>query len=1086
MVQHQNGDGPMPREREAPDPTWSLFDTFDQPVSVFSPEGKYRYINNAGRHLLGETIGELVGRSYLELFPDLAEHPFHAAFQRVASGAASFERLEFHYAPLGLWSSQRMHRTNDDIVVFWENVTARKEAEAKLDEALERATASERLFRSMIEGMPQLAWTARADGFIDYYNPRWYEFTGTTPEDMEGWGWQSVHDPTLLPEVMQRWERSIATGESFEMEFPLRRHDGVFRWFLTRVAPTRDDAGAVVRWVGINTDIHTQKTALRQLDDTLESMSDAFLLLDRDWRMVRANRNQEKVSRVSRENSLGRVFWEVFPATSKPSSKYWQEYHRAMEQRVAVHFLEYYEPLDVWTEVDAFPAQEGGLAVFFRDVTLRERASQALAEERAVLDALFREVPVGLAVFDDQFRYLRLNAVLAEMNGLPIETHLGKPVADVLPALPAAKIDQWREVLRTGRPVVGAEVVGSRAKDPAVVRVWKESYFPVRVGDKTLGLGTMVEDVTEERRIAEERLEALSALETLAETSAALGSSLVYEETLARLVQSAVPRLADACSVYVIAEDGSIEQVAASHVDAEKADVMRAIHRGSPLDADLPFGYPKVLRTGQTELVTEVTTEMLERASRNPRHLELINKLELASWIVVPLTTRGRTSGAMAFAWTGRSRKYRSADVPLAEEIGRRASLAIENARLYRDATVALESERRARDKAEEATRLKDEFLATLSHELRTPLNAILGWGRLLQTGSVPEEKKSKALDTIVRNAVAQNQLIDDLLDVSRIISGKLRLNVDSIDINQILEAAIDVVRPAADAKGVRLQPLLDPDAGLISGDAGRLQQIVWNLLTNAVKFTPRGGRVHIVLRREESCIAISVADTGVGIAAEFLPYVFHRFRQQDGAITRRAGGLGLGLAIVKNLVELHGGSVSARSDGEGKGATFVVKIPIAPVTSRPILQSERAASSPSTGPLEVACPSEVEGLKILVIDDEPDARDLIRTVLEHCHALVTTAGSAAEALESLRSEIPDVIVSDIGMPDEDGYSFIRRLRARTREQGGSVPAVALTAYARPEDRTRALLEGFQSHASKPIDPQELLIVIANLAGRFS
>ncbi len=529
MGQHQDGDGPTGVGHATPDPVWSLFDTLNQPVSVFSPDGRYRYINHAGRSQLGEVVGELVGRSYLELFPDLADHPFHAAFQRVASGAASLERLEFHYAPLGLWSSQSVHRTEDAVVVFWENVTVRKEAEAKLDAALVRATTSERLFRAMIEGMPQLAWTARADGFIDYYNPRWYEFTGKSPADMEGWGWQSVHDPTVLPAVMERWERSIATGEAFEMEFPLRRHDGVFRWFLTRVAPTRDDAGVVVRWVGINTDIHTQKKAIERLDDTLESMGDAFLLLDRDWRMVRVNRNQENVSRVPREESIGRIFWELFPATSNPSSKYWQEYRRAMQQRVAVHFLEYYEPLDVWTEVDAFPAQDGGLAVFFRDVTARQRASQALAEERAVLDALFSEAPIGLAVFDDQFRFLRLNAVLAEMNGLPIDAHLGKPVLDVLPGLPAAMLDQWRDVLRTGRPVVGAEVVGTTPKDPAAIRAWKASYFPVRVGDKTIGLGTVVEEVTDERKIAEERREALDTLEILAETSAALGSSLVYE-----------------------------------------------------------------------------------------------------------------------------------------------------------------------------------------------------------------------------------------------------------------------------------------------------------------------------------------------------------------------------------------------------------------------------------------------------------------------------------------------------------------------------------------------------------------------------
>jgi PAS domain S-box-containing protein len=387
---------------------------------------------------------------------------------------------------------------------------------------------------------------------------------------------------------------------------------------------------------------------------------------------------------------------------------------------------------------------------------------------------------------------------------------------------------------------------------------------------------------------------------------------------------------------------------------------------------------------------------------------------------------------------------------------------------------------REARDRAEEATRLKDDFLATVSHELRTPLNSILGWSRLLHSGSVAADKMGHALDTIVRNAVAQNQIIDDLLDVSRIITGQLRLDVDIVDLNHVVSAALDVVRPSADAKGVVLQAVLNPDAGVLKGDAGRLQQVMWNLLTNAVKFTPRGGRVHVTLRRERSSLQVEIADTGKGVSAEFLPRLFDRFSQQDASHSRKTGGLGLGLAIVKHLVELHGGTVQAHSDGEGTGTTVVVVLPLAPARVR------EAQPQVAHEPDALTFPAELAGLNVLVLDDEADARELVKAVLEGGGAQVVLASDVGEALMLVREHRPDVIVSDIGMPDADGYTFIRKLRALPREEGGRIPAVALTAFARAGDRRKALLAGFQNHAAKPIEPQELVVVVANLAGRYT
>jgi PAS domain S-box-containing protein len=388
---------------------------------------------------------------------------------------------------------------------------------------------------------------------------------------------------------------------------------------------------------------------------------------------------------------------------------------------------------------------------------------------------------------------------------------------------------------------------------------------------------------------------------------------------------------------------------------------------------------------------------------------------------------------------------------------------------------------RAARDKAEEATRLKDDFLATVSHELRTPLNAILGWGNMLGAGTLSPEKAAHAISTIVRNAKAQGQIIEDLLDVSRIITGQLRLDVDQIDINQVVSAAVDVVRPAADAKGVSVRWHGNPDAGAVKGDAGRLQQVLWNLISNAVKFTPRGGNVDVSLRRRESTIEIEVVDTGEGIAPDFLPRVFERFSQQEASNSRKAGGLGLGLAIVKHLIELHGGTVEARSDGLGRGATFVIRLP--PVAVRRPKEPVRNSLLPTP---ELQLPAELVGLKVLVLDDEPDCRELVQVVLERAGAVVIPASNVTEALDEIRRQRPDAIVSDIGMPGEDGYAFIQKLRTLPRDEGGRTPAVALTAFARGEDRRKALLAGFQNHAAKPIEAQELLVVVANLAGRYA
>ena len=395
----------------------------------------------------------------------------------------------------------------------------------------------------------------------------------------------------------------------------------------------------------------------------------------------------------------------------------------------------------------------------------------------------------------------------------------------------------------------------------------------------------------------------------------------------------------------------------------------------------------------------------------------------------------------------------------------------------------ALKREKEARMEAEAANRVKDEFLSTLSHELRTPLTAIMGWADLLLHDEIEPEKRRQAIETIFRNANSQCQLINDLLEVSRIITGKLRLEFVACELESVIEAAAESIRPTAEAKGVRLQVLLEPNTGPVFGDRERLQQVVWNLLSNAVKFTRKGGLVQVTLQRINSHVEIIVNDTGIGIDSDFLPHVFDRFRQADGSTTRTYGGLGLGLAIVRHLVELHGGTAWAESAGLNQGARFTVRLPSMTSNEYPVDEVHDFRAVAVAEPRDQQPPS-LGGIRILIVDDEMDARTLLTAMLERCGAHVTAAGSAREGLESIESLRPDVLIADIGMPIEDGYGLIKKVRALAKEHGGQTPALALTAYARTEDRVRALSEGYHAHLAKPVDRVELAAVVASLVHR--
>jgi signal transduction histidine kinase/ActR/RegA family two-component response regulator len=565
-------------------------------------------------------------------------------------------------------------------------------------------------------------------------------------------------------------------------------------------------------------------------------------------------------------------------------------------------------------------------------------------------------------------------------------------------------------------------------------------------------------------RLYEEAQETEHHQAFLSELSRVLAASLDVETTARAVAHLVLPELGDFCLIHV-EQEGQLRQLARAHRDLGQEgalDALGELYRHEPADAPGMVG--QAWRRGTAASVYTSVADVESVLGDDARIAGLLARLRPHTICCAPLRARGRALGVLTLALSQPGRVYSLLDRQLAEETAHRAAVALDNARLYRE--------------AQEASRMKDEFLATLSHELRTPLNAMLGWARLLAGGSLDAETSAKAVDSIERNTLAQAQLVSDILDVSRIITGKLRLNLRPLEVAPVVEAALDAVHAAAGAKNITVQATVD-GAPRISADPDRLLQVIWNLLLNAVKFTPRGGRVDVRVGEREGQIEIRVEDSGIGITPEFLPYVFDRFRQADASTSRVHGGLGLGLAIVRHLVELHGGTVTAESDGPDRGARFVVRVPSA--RAQPGERESAPEPARKEGDTHRRVRRSLQDVRVLVVDDEADSRELVKVSLQHYGATVATAASVAEALALFPAFAPDAVVADVGMPGEDGYSLIQQIRGLPSERGGGVPAIALTAYALREDRERAFEAGFSLHMAKPVEPAELAWTLVSL-----
>ncbi len=646
-----------------------------------------------------------------------------------------------------------------------------------------------------------------------------------------------------------------------------------------------------------------------------------------------------------------------------------------------------------------------------------------------------------------------MNAAAERVTGVSAAVAVGRPVEDVFTLVDAHTrapvVNPARRVLEDDEPMLADDAMLLRPGGGEVAV--QSNAAAIRVGEGRLDGAVLVfRDVTRERA-AQERL---AFLARVGEVLMATDSS---QDALQAFAQLAVPRLADWCTVHVVDAAGVLRPVAVGHANPSLVALARRLAERYPAPADAPRGAPHVVRTGEVELYPEVPAQLVEEAALAEEDRDVVRDLHLRSAVIVPLKGREGIFGALTLIYAESGRHYSQEDVSFAEVLARRASLVIER--------------RRLEEAAQAANRTKDEFLATISHELRTPLQAVLGWATILARGKARDPQK--AVGAIVRNAWAQARLIDDIFDVSGIISGKLRMHMARIEVATVVRAALDAVRPAAAARGVRVTEQIDPAVGEMLGDPDRLQQVVWNLVNNAVKFTDAGGEVIVRATREDALVRIAVKDTGRGIKPEDLRVIFERFRQVDSSPTRTSGGLGLGLAIVRYLVEAHGGIVEADSPGPGQGSTFTVVLPATPPAVAP------GAAPPARAPWDMP----LAHVRVLVVDDDEDSREIIGDVLADAGADVVRASSASTAFASLLQGPPQVLVSDIGMPGEDGYGLIARIRALPPEKGRDVPAVALTAYARGGDKRRAEEAGFQVHLKKPVEPTALVDAVRELCG---
>ncbi len=1116
-----------------------LFDENEKPIDY-----RFLEINPAFEKQTG--LVQAAGKTMRQLVPEHENYWFEVYGKVALTG----EPLRFEHGSeaMNRWFEVSAFRTPEPhsrkVAVLFKDISDRKQSENLLRQQEEQ-------LRLFVKHSP--AGVAMFDRQMRYMlvSDRWLASYGLGTQKIVG---RSHYDifPNFPDRFKQIHQRCLAGAVEICQEDRFPRPDGSIDWVRWEIHPWRtntNEIGGSMIFCEIITERKNAELALQaasqQVSNILESITDAFMAIDAQWRYTYVNATAEKLLSRSRNDLLGRSIWELFPAEGESNSRVYQEFHRVVNEQVSVKFEEFSPSLQIYIEVSAYPAAEG-LTAYWSDISNRKRTEEELRQKNAILNLINESAPTPIFVKDREGRIIYANPATLDVLGKPAAEVIGRRDRDFYPIaeLGATVTENDRRIMESGQTEVVEE-------SPDGIRTFVSMKAPYRnQAGEVIGLIGISSDITN-RKLAEVAREEQTKLLQVIIDSIGDGLILANQQGEFVLFNRAAVRifgqlsneksceewsstyglfLADKNTLFPDAELPLARAIKGEYVN----DVEVFVRREDSAERWISIsGYPVVDASSEIKGGVIVCRDITERKQAEAamqeseeRFRNMANNAPFMVWVTDPtgyctflseswyeFTGQTEETG-LGLGWVNATHpedreqaknvfltanerqesfrlEYRlrrqdggyswaiDAAAPRFSKSGQFEGYIgsvidiTERKQVETERDMVLQLEQTARAEAERANRIKDEFLAVLSHELRSPLNPILGWSQLLVGGKLKVSQTAKAFETIERNARLQSQLIEDLLDVSRILQGKLTLNVAPVNLANIIPSAVETVQLAAETKKLQIQIILNPDVGKVVGDTSRLQQIVWNLLSNAVKFTPKGGRVEVRLSQIEHQAQIQVTDTGKGITPDFLPYVFDHFRQEDGATTRKFGGLGLGLAIVRQLIELHGGTVFAESAGEGKGATFTVRLPLLNDDSRRYEEKERHwAASPDLSSLPLA------GLRILVVDDELDSRDFVAFVLEEAGAEVISLLSGAEALESIAQTAPDLLVSDIGMPQMDGYMLINRIRTQLAPEYRQLLAIALTAYAGEGNQRQVLQAGFDKHLAKPIDPTELVATV--------
>lgn len=978
-------------------------------------------------------------------FPRLApavRYGLHSAFAcPVVIGSETLAVIEFF--------TKRIHEPDTSLLETMATVAG------SVGQYVERKSAEDELRRSEQEladffenATVGLHWVG-PDGTILRANRAELEMLGYSREEYIGRPISDFHaDENVICDILNR----LRAGEKLT-EYParLKCKDGSIKDVLIDSSVLWRD-GDFVHTRCFTRDVTERKRAEEKVREQeqrnrtiLESITDAFCALDRDWRFTYVNRQAEVLLGRSRDDLIGRDHWEVYPDTLGTDLE--RHYRRAVAEGVTATLEHFYPPHDRWYEVHAYPSSEG-LSVYFRDVSERKRAEMALRDSEHRFRQLADAMPqiVWTARPDGNIDYL--NRRWSEFTGLP-QTEGNDAWGSLLHPDDAPSANQrWANSVRSGAPFEMELRLLDRRHQSYRWHLIRTVAIPNGDGTVARWFGTGT-DIHEQKR-------AEQSARYLAEASAALAGVVDYESTLQKVANLAVPHFADWSAVDVV-HGGTLRRLAVAHQDPEKVQLAQELMHHYPPDPQAPIGAFAVLRTGKPELVSDIPDELLVRSARDERHLSLIRSLGLKSYICVPLVVSGNTLGVLTFATAESARKYDQTDLALAVDLAQRAAVAIENTQLYQ----ALR----------ETDRRKDEFLATLAHELRNPLAPIRNALQILKMPRVDADSAERSRDMMERQVHHLVRLVDDLLDVSRVMRGKIELRKERVELATVVARAVETVQPLVEAQGHELSLRLPSYSMPFDADPVRLAQVIGNLLTNAAKYTEPGGHIWLTAERDGEMAVLRVQDSGIGIAPHMLPRIFELFVQVDHASTKAQGGLGIGLTLVKSLVEMHNGTVEARSEGLGKGSEFVVRLPLAAKGLEPDEGHESGQK-----PHEPPSPS---GFRLLVVDDNQDAANSLALLLRLQGHEVRVAYSGLAAVEIAKTCTPDVVFMDIGMPGIDGYEAARRIREIPGL--GKVVLAALTGWGQQQDRRRSAEAGFNHHLVKPPEPEVLDRLIDDL-----